>query len=133
MKYHRLRISWEHHATMLVLEKQFDSKYRMSYESFMHLVKLLEPDLQQNDCKSLNSCGQLAISPPHILGLTVRWLSGSSFHDIRDAGNFSRPTFFRLLCKGIRAILNCKEIQVQLPKTREELDEVRQGFQDKSI
>ncbi len=27
MKYHRLRISWEHHATMLVLEKQFDSKY----------------------------------------------------------------------------------------------------------
>jgi hypothetical protein len=59
------------------------------------------------------------------------WIN--SFHDITDAGNFSRPTFFRLLRKGIQAILNCKEIQVQLPTTREELDEVRQGFQDKSI
>lgn len=42
----------------------------MLFESFMHLVKLLEHDLQQNDCKSMNSCGQLAKSPPHILGWT---------------------------------------------------------------
>jgi hypothetical protein len=87
--YYHLRTSWEHHATMLVLEKKFDSNHRMSYESFMHLKKLLEPDLWKEDCKSINSFWQLAISPPHILGLTVWWLSCSPFHDIRDAGNFS--------------------------------------------
>ena len=118
-KYHRIRISWENHATMLIHEKQFDSKYRMSYESFMRLVTLLEPNLRQDDRKSMNSCGQLAICPPHILGLTIRWLSGSSFHDIRDAGNFSRPSFFRLLRKGLRAILTCKELQITLPNTQD--------------
>jgi hypothetical protein len=131
-KYHRLRISWDNHATMLIHEKQFDSKYRMSYESFMHLVTLLEPNLRQDDRKSMNSCGQLAICPPHILGLTIRWLSGSSFHDIRDAGNFSRPSFFRLLRKGLRAILTCKELQITLPNTQDELDEVLEGFKSKS-
>ncbi len=78
---------------MLIHEKQFDSKYRMSYETFMHLVALLEPTLRQDDGKSMNSCGQPAICPPHILGLSIRWLNGSSFHDIRDAGNFLRPSF----------------------------------------
>ncbi len=118
---------------MLIHEKQFDSKYRMSYESFMRLVTLLEPNLRQDDRKSMNSCGQLAICPPHILGLTIRWLSGSSFHDIRDAGNFSRPSFFCLLRKGLRAILTCKELQITLPNTQDELDEVLEGFKSKSI
>jgi hypothetical protein len=81
----------------------------------------------------MNSCGQLEICPPHILGLTIRWLSGSSFHDIRDAGNFSRPSFFRLLRKGLRAILTCKELQITLPNTQDELDEVLEGFKSKSI
>jgi hypothetical protein len=76
----------------------------MSYDSFMKLVNLLMPFLEQNDTKSMNRCGEPAISPPHILGLTIHWLSGSSFHDITDAGNFSRPIFFRLLHKGLEAI-----------------------------
>ncbi len=65
------RIMWEHHALMFRHENQFNSKYRMSYDSFMKLVNLLMPFLEQNDTKSMNSCGQPAISPPHILGLTI--------------------------------------------------------------
>jgi hypothetical protein len=83
------------HATILRHEKQFDVKYQMSYESFMRLAELLESYLAQNNRKSVNSCGQLAICPRHILGLTIHRLSGSSYHDIRDAGNFSARTFFR--------------------------------------
>jgi hypothetical protein len=66
----------------------------MSYESFTELASILQPALEHNNNKSVNSCGELAISAPHILGLTIHWCSGSSFHDIRDAGNFSPPTFF---------------------------------------
>jgi hypothetical protein len=33
------------HATILRHEKQFDVKYQMSYESFMRLAELLEPNL----------------------------------------------------------------------------------------
>ncbi len=98
----------------------------------MCLAKLLEPRLAQNNRKSFNSCGQPAICPPHILGLTICWLSGGSYHDIRDTGNFSAPTFFRLLKKGLYAILHCEELQFQLPTTKEELDELAEGFKFKS-
>ena len=101
VKCHHCRFDWENHALILRHEKQFDCKYRMSYESFNKLVSILHPALEQNNSKSMNSCAEPAISAPHILGLIICWLSGSSFHDIRDAGNFSRPTFFRLLWKGI--------------------------------
>jgi hypothetical protein len=94
VKCHRSRIDWENHALILRHEKQFDCKYRMSYESFNKLVSILHPALEQNNSKSMNSCAKPAISAPYILGVKIRWLSGSSFHDIRDAGNFSRPTFF---------------------------------------
>ncbi len=57
---------------MLRNENQFDSKYRMSYDSFMKLVNLLMPSLEQNDTKSMNSFGEPAISPPHVLGLTIQ-------------------------------------------------------------
>jgi len=131
-KVHRGRISWEYHATILRHEKQFDAKYRMSYESFMSLAALLEPSLLQSDRHSLSSCGQMAICPPHILGLTIRWLSGGSYHDIRDAGNFSMPTFFRLLKKGLHAIVSCEELQMKLPTMVNELDELAEGFKNKS-
>jgi hypothetical protein len=73
--------------------------------------------LEQNNTKSMNSCGELAICPSHILGLMIHWLSGSSFHDIRDAGNFSRATFFWLLWKGISSIIQCKRLKMALPRT----------------
>jgi hypothetical protein len=132
MKVHRLRVAWDHHATILRHEKQFESKYRMSYESFMKLAKLLEPSLIQSDRQSLNSCGQLAVCPPHILGLTIRWHSAGCYHDIRDAGNFSVPTFFRLLKKGIRAISSCRELALKLPTKLDELEELAEGFKFKS-
>ncbi len=96
-KFHCCRVEWERHALILRHEKQFDSKYRMSYGAFKKLVSILEPDLEQNNAKIIiNSCGDLAISPSHILGLMICWCSGSSFHDIHDAGNFSHPTFDQL-------------------------------------
>jgi hypothetical protein len=82
VKRHRLRVAWEDHATILRHEKQFEAKYRMQYESFMNLAKLLEPNLSQDSSKSLNSCDQPAICHHHILGLTIRWPSGGSCHDI---------------------------------------------------
>jgi hypothetical protein len=36
---------------MLRHENQFDSKYRMSYDSFMQLVDILSLAIQQNDKK----------------------------------------------------------------------------------
>jgi hypothetical protein len=98
----------------------------------MRLAELLEPDLAQNNRKSVNSCGPLAICPRHILGLTIHWLSGGSYHDIRDAGIFSVPTFFCLLKKRLHAILHCKHLQLELRNTKEELDELAEGFKCKS-
>ncbi len=40
VKCHRLLVAWDYHATILMHEKQFEVKYHMSYESFMHLAEL---------------------------------------------------------------------------------------------
>jgi hypothetical protein len=76
VKCHCLRLAWDDYTTILRHEKQF------AYESFMCLAELLEPDLAQNNRKSVNSCGQLAICPQHILGLTILWLSSGSYQEI---------------------------------------------------
>jgi hypothetical protein len=75
-------------------EKQFDCMYHMTYETFIKLVQILLPSLEQNDKESISSCGQPTVTPVHILGLTIYWLSGSSFYDIQSAGKFSHPAFF---------------------------------------
>jgi hypothetical protein len=80
--------------------------------------------LERNNTKSINSCGELAISPSHSLGLTIRWCSGSSFHDIRDAGNFS--------LEGNYSIVHCTRHQMVLPRTANKLEDVKKGFESKS-
>jgi hypothetical protein len=132
LKCHCCQIDWDNHALILHHDTQFDCKYRMSYKSFNKLVSILHPALEQNDCKSMNSCAKPAIFAPHILGQTICWLSGSSFHDICDAGNFSWPTFFHLLWKGISAVTLCKRLEMNLPRTVNELEELQRGFELKS-
>ena len=95
-KYTRLRTTWEHHSTQLRHEKQFDNKYRMSYESFGVLSKLLERQLWLNPVKACNSVGHSSVPPEIIVANTIHWLSGGSQHDICDTGNYSKPSFFRL-------------------------------------
>jgi hypothetical protein len=68
---------------------KINSKYCMTFDSFLKLVEILSPALQQNGRKKINSRGQAAIRPLHILGLTINCLSGSRFHIIRDADNSS--------------------------------------------
>jgi hypothetical protein len=97
----------------------------------MNLAKLLEPNLSQDSSKSLNSCSQPEICHHHILGLTIRWLSGGSYHNIQDAGNFSSSSFFCLLRKGLYAILDCVHLAITLPKTEEDLVHVAEGFKCK--
>jgi hypothetical protein len=121
---HHIWISWETHSTILVHEKQFAAKYRMPYHSFMALLKMIEHKLLQSNTMSMLSCGQLPVCPGYILGLTIRWLSGGSYHNIQNVGNFSKPTFFCLLWLGLNAINSCNELKIKLPQTEKELDEV---------
>ncbi len=99
----------------------------------MVLLQIIEPKLLQSHTMSILSwCGQLPLCPGHILGLTIRWLSGGSYHDIQDAGNFSKPTFFHLLWLGLNALNSCNELKMKLPQTENELEEVWDGFTKKS-
>jgi len=59
----------------------------------------------------MNSCADPAISVPHILGLTIRWLSGSSFHDIRDAGIFLNQLFFDCFGKEFQQLPDVKDLR----------------------
>jgi hypothetical protein len=83
----------------------------MSHESFTKLVSILQPALEQNNNRSINSCGELAISAPHIPGLTMQWCSGSSFNDIHDAGNFLVQHFFDYFGRKFLHLLSAKDFR----------------------
>ncbi len=132
VKFVRTQTIWDHHATILIHEKQFHVKYRMPYASFDKLCSMLTPSLLMSDAKSMNSCGNPSIAPPIILALTIRWLSGGSYHDIRDTGNISRASFYRLLWMGLNALNSSEALQIKLPSTQAELKSVYNGFASKS-
>ena len=112
VKFVPTRATWEHHATMLIHEKQFDIKYWMPNASFEKLVMILEAKLYLDSSKALSTCGHPAVAPPVILALTIRWLSGGSYHDLRDAGNISAPSFYRLLWLYLNALNSCDELKI---------------------
>jgi hypothetical protein len=117
---------------MLIHEKQFDIKYRMPYASFEKLVRILEAKLYLDSSKSLSSCGHPAVAPPVILVLTICWLSGGSYRNVRDAGSISAPSFYRLLWLCLNALNSCDELKMQLPTTHEQLEPIYNGFATKS-
>ena len=121
---------WEHHSTQLRHEKQFDNKYRMSYESFGVLSKLLERQLWLKPVKAYNSVGHSIVPPEIIVANTICWLSGGSQHDIRDTGNYSKPSFFRLMWCCIDAIISCPALSIDLPTKKEDLLRLQAGFKD---
>lgn len=103
----------------------------MSPESFERLVSHIRTDLEANE--SMASLRGGVIIPEIRLYCTLRWLAGGSYSDIYLFTGTSRPSFYRIIWQTIRAINNCEELKIRLPKTSEECAEAAAGFKSISF
>ncbi|KAE8960757.1 hypothetical protein PF001_g30564, partial [Phytophthora fragariae] len=113
----RKRIDWEAYAQRLVDEGQFDKCYKMSFSSFMALAAMLEPYLPVDVKQSRNRTGADPITHTNKLQMCLRWLSGGSYHDVRETSGVSVPAFCRSIHEVVDAIIAHPELQLQFPTT----------------
>ena len=114
------RLEWHMYTQKLQKENSFERMYRMSLESFNKLLEMLRKRLTVNAIYSKLRTGQGMITPEIILHCVIRWLAGGSYLDIRTIAEISVPSFYRIVAKGMKAIVQCEELKISFPKTLEE-------------
>ncbi|KAG1681984.1 hypothetical protein DVH05_023793, partial [Phytophthora capsici] len=121
---------WDMHASRLLLEGQFERCFRMHKPSFERLLLLLGPCLWVPDRnQSKRRTGVEPLSPAHMLQMTVRWLAGSSHHDVREVVKSSDSHFYRIVHKVMDALLCVPQLRLQFPESTEELSHAAMEFE----
>jgi len=125
----RVGLDWAQHVKKCIHEKSFSRKYRMSHNSFNHLVNILKPYLERNAAKA--SRGKYII--PHIVvAIGTRYLAGEPYTALNDIANVSTPSVYKLKNRFILALLQANALKIKLPDSAGEWENVRQGFQNVS-
>jgi hypothetical protein len=104
----------------------FSRRLRMELESFNKLVELIREGVEVNQ-EMANLRGG-PIIPELCLFCTIRWLAGGSYLDIVDITGISVPSFYRIVWKTCRAIINSPELRMKLPETSDECEKAASGF-----
>lgn len=129
----RERMNWQSHVNHLLKEGSFRSFYRMQYESFCELVRLLSPSLMVSVKQGRNrNQGGDHVYVELIVHVMLRYLAGGSYHDIRVTAGLAKSTFFSCLHRGVKAVNNCKELALKFPTLASELKESAMNFAAKS-
>jgi hypothetical protein len=98
---------WEQHVEEFLREGQFNKMYRMSIHAFTYLCVLLDPFLYVDPIMSTLRTNQPIIGTEIIVSSFIRWASAGSFHDIRMVAGISTASFYRVMGKCARAIIDC--------------------------
>ena len=112
------RLIWPDYVAQLVHQNEFGVTFRMSLYSFNKLVNLLQLRLSVDEHQSFR-CNHGEISgrvlPELVVGMSLRWLGGGQWPDIKRVFGVSRSYFFFLRRKFINAVMACPELEIQLP------------------
>jgi hypothetical protein len=88
--------------------------------------------MMQTETKSVDLTREAPIFPEVALHCTLRYPAGGSFHDVRDRGEISVPSSYRVLGKVFDAINSAPELEIRLPETMEEKSTLRVNMASKS-
>ena len=124
------RLLWDDVVQRHRGRKAFKQHLRMTPESFNKLLTYVKADLECNNRMAALRGG--AILPEIRLYCTIRWLAGGSYSDIALFCGISKASFYRVVWQTIKAIRNCKELQMKFPQTREECQAAANGFRSRS-
>jgi DDE superfamily endonuclease len=128
----RDRIEWEPHAEKLLNEGAFNVMYRMSYEAFNKICDYLDPIIAVDAEMSQLRTGTGVNATKIIVASFIRWISGGAHHNIRTVGGLSQASFYRLMWRCAKAILDCKELDYSFPQTEEEIQTAANNFRSLS-
>jgi hypothetical protein len=126
----RDRITWDKHVSNLVKEGAFNRMYRMSIGSFNRLCMILDPLLSVDPVMSSLSTNQPKICTEIILSCFIRWVAGGSYLDIRTLAGISISSFYRVMGRCARAILDSDALAYKFPQTQEEIESAAAGFKN---
>jgi DDE superfamily endonuclease len=100
---------------------------RMTLKSFYKLLSYIKDGLLVDEHRA--SCRGGAILPKICLFCTLQWLAGGSYLDIFTLTGVSIASFYRIVCKTLRLIVNWNELQIKLPQNEAECKQSADGFQ----
>ena len=86
-----------------MLRHEFTRMFRMDHDTFMYLVDKLEPLIDKNFHQAERGGGY--ISPVLRVGMTVRWLAGGSYLDIKSQYGIARSTLYLIFDEVVDAIV----------------------------
>ena len=129
-RWRHLRLNWTHHVTQLLHEGFFKREYRMTYETWNRLYVVLSPKLQPKRYTPRIRDRQVTVQI--IIGLGLRWLTGTDLSSCRHIFKVSRTEAYRCAKKFLNAVLQTRTLQIKLPKHRHQWEEVKKGFRRRS-
>ena len=124
-----IRLCWALHSKKLVHEGEFERTYGMSLDSFNGLVTILDPMVRRHTNMSRSP---QPISVELIVATSMRYLRGGCVNDLKNVYGLSRTEVYCCRDSFLHGVLKCETLDISLPKSAEEWEKVRQGFQSKS-
>ena len=125
----RRRLNWTEHVHESRHCNTFRRKYRMSYDAFSLLVKILEPSIRVDYSRHRHGD---PIPPEITVAIGIRFMTGVPVLGMIDIYKMSIAQVYRCRDSFIKAVLTSHALQINLPQTAEEWESVRMGFERKS-
>ena len=127
-KWEHSRLNWDAHVRQLVHEDSFENEYGMPLSCYNGLVHILRPKLQKKD---YNCRGEL-ITTEHVVANGLRILGGGRPKDQRHIVGMSRDASYKSFCSFLDAVNSAPELDIKMPSTPDEWDEIYQEYRSKS-
>ena len=124
-----LRIHWNRHVHKLIHENEFQRDFGMTLPAFNNLSQILKDSLTR---KRPSSRVQQPVSIEIILATALRYLRGGQVCDLKTSFGLSRAEVYNCRDCVLSAVMNSERLQIKMPQSAEEWEEVRRGFEAKS-
>jgi hypothetical protein len=110
------RLVWKDYVSQLIHQNEFSVTFRMSLGTFNKLVEILREDLEVNQHQALRSSKRNGpILPELVVAMSLRWLAGGQWPDIKKVYGVSKGHFYRLRTKFMKAVVGSPTLEIWLP------------------
>ncbi|KAI2507537.1 hypothetical protein MHU86_6925 [Fragilaria crotonensis] len=115
-KFAPLRLNWTDYVTQLVQQNEFAATFRISLLSFNKLVDTLRVKLEVDADQAGRSCKKSGpVLPELVVAMSLRWLAGGQWQDIKKVYGVSKSHFYSLRKKFMNAVATCTALEIRLP------------------
>ena len=110
------RLVWTDYVSQLIQQNEFSVTFRMSLFAFNKLVEILRDDLEVHYHQALRSSKKNGpIQPELVVAMSLRWLAGGQWQDIKKVYGVSKGHFYYLRSKFMNAVVRCPALEIWLP------------------